>query len=259
MGVLNNDGWQFLGAIITFSFLTMAVLQLVNDLSPVRRVYQRIRLYRWIAGRAAQFERAKGGRALPPANADDALALLISNATGGHSRALFALPTPQLVAQMNAAAQIALENAEPCFPLLAVLSQPGEMNQGAPALAAIAAHLDDLVIVLEGPPPPLGPDISPDAKMRYDEKSKQYLEARNRLVHRIQRNLDSIQIALGYDSTVANQLLAVTVALLLAFLVITNRSDEVSDLLYFVLAMSAGALAPVLSDILTSFRRSTRP
>ena len=95
----------------------------------------------------------------PDVSATDAISQLRAHATGGHWLALFGLPPPQLVAQINAAAQGALENPKPNYSLVAVLSQPAETKIVSLVprdriMERLPSHIDDLKQLLNPPQPP---------------------------------------------------------------------------------------------------------
>jgi hypothetical protein len=183
------------------------------------------------------------------------LALLIAHSTGGREGAFYCLPPAQLVAQINAAAQSALESPDENFSLLAVLSQPVPVRmRGIVARPAIKVETNesDLVRVVEyHKSPPTTPE---------DPATKDYLAARTRLVHRIQRNLDGLQIVLARDSSVWNQSLAIVIATAIAFLWYSDRSAGFFTLRptagLILAGFSAGYLAPIFGDLVVAIRSS---
>src|SRR5436305_744899 len=143
--IMRRWDWNYaalLGYILALGAFTMALLQLINDMTPIRAVTHLLLVRRWIRRRvdlyaesnASNPERSERSGPTPaPADASandvtvtDAIAQLIAHATGGHWLALFGLAPPQLVAQINAAAQGALENPQANYALIAVLSQPAD-------------------------------------------------------------------------------------------------------------------------------------
>jgi hypothetical protein len=261
--------WNYanlLGYIVTLGAVTMALLQLINDLTPIRAICHTYLLRQWIGERVNLYKKQSGSR---PVSADDALAQLIAHATGGHWRALLGLPPPQLVAQINAAAQGALENPEANYSLIAVLSQPAETQiplvlQRGQVAARVPSHIEDLSVLLEAPSPPSPPVAEGDqtdagkAAKDYEDNMKRYVEARTRVVHRIQRNLDGMQITLGNTSALVTQLLAILISVLICYIITVNtRSDP--ERTYFatvlLLGISAGYIAPLLGDLVMGLRR----
>lgn len=256
---------KLIGYILALAAFTMALLQLINDLTPIRAICHTFLLRRWIDERAKLYKAAGP----TPISVDDALAQLIAHATGGHWRALLGLPPPQLVAQINAAAQGALENPEANYSLIAVLSQPAETQiplvlQGGTVATRLASHINDLIALLKPPQAPTPSSepadqgIAAKAAKDYDDSMKLYVEARTRVVHRIQRNLDGMQITLGNTSALVTQLLAILISVVICFIITINtRGDTERSYLATVLLLgaSAGYIAPLLSDLVIGLRR----
>ncbi len=244
--IYEMNGWQWLGLIIVLGAFTMAILQLFVDLTPVRSAFHAYRLREWIKRRVDLY-----GQKTPPVDSQETLAQLIAHATGGNSRAFLGLPPAQLVAQTNAAAQAALENPKGNFSLLAVLSQPAE-----PQVPFILRrkqttdgdmHFDDLLRLLS-PPPPDSPAM------------KEYLEARTRIVHQIQRNLDGMQITLGNQSFFFNQILAIVISVCIAYAALRTAVPTDPRAIYLVLlfGITGGYAAPILGDIVAAIRKLGR-
>ena len=270
-------GWELLGLIIALGAVAMALLQLITALTPLRSILHAIWLRRWIAKRVQQYldyamdyKRRKRERRiaqgfpadssddLPEINTNAAFAQLITQATGGHSRSLFGLPSSQLVAQINAAAQAALENPEPNLALLIVLTQPTEprvplilrARQAQPD-EDLAEYLEDLneVGVYSGSYPT---SESPELK--------RYMDARARSANRIQRNLDSMQITLGNDSAIADQIFAIFISICIAYLIVRTEqpNSSIPFLMTIVLGIAGGYAALILSDVVAAIHRIAR-
>ncbi len=224
------------GALVAAGALAMAILQVIKDLTPIRRGYQRRWVARWIEQRTNNFNRNLGQarpkpRGLSPVRADESQEMLAQLATGGQTRALYNLPAEQLVAQMNAAAQAALDYPPSYLPLLAVLSEGAAIEDVARVTAASGT---------KGAKAPAPED----------------LDARNRVGHRIQRNLDGVQIALGDDWTFWMQ----SVAILLTAGVIeiaVLRAPGASFTTFLValpIGILGGYLAPVARDLVAALQ-----
>lgn len=266
------NGWQLLGLIAALGAVTMAILQLVTDLFPLRSIFQAIWLRRWIGQRvtqhlksAAAVDAQSGEEATDaelkeevPRLRDDAFTQLILQATAGHSQAFFGLSTSQLVAQINAAAQAALENPEQNSLLLAVLTQ--STDPWAPLLirskkerndertSQYMGDLDEVGRYSGSYPPAESPEL------------KSYLDARTRLLHRIQRNLDSMQISLTNDAAWVNQIFAILISLGIAYLIIRTKEASSPSFWWMVLLLgvAGGYAAPLLGDIVVAIRRLGR-
>ncbi|MSP48376.1 MAG: hypothetical protein EXQ95_03505 [Alphaproteobacteria bacterium] len=220
------------GSLATFLFLlaaagtiSMAVIQIVKELIPVRRSYQRNWLTKWLAARVGVV--APPGAALAAVRSE-----LIELATGGDDRAFFELPAEQVVAQMNAAAQIAMDYPRRHTALLSVLS------------AGVSA--DDLATFLAGP---TGPEAQP-----------RYTDARNRIGHRLQRNLDGLLIALGNDWRWWMQIIAIALTLLIVEIaVVLSTNWSLAAILWAVpVGIIGGYLAPITRDLVAALQNLRR-
>jgi hypothetical protein len=291
--------WDLLGAIVLLAAVSMAFLQLINDLLPVRAIFHNWRLRKWIRQRAATYEQFSGkpkNRPFPVVDPEDARIQLISHSTGGNPWAFLGLPTDQLVAQINAASQIALEYPRQNFSLLAVLSQMSSpylltapsfltrrrerraSERGEPKKASKEDQmsgpvLKDLDIVYRYVPSlmkaePKGEGDAPSPRMPAPPPAN-YLDARNRLSHTIQRNLDGLQIILTNNSLVWTQLLAIVISIILipSAWWVTNlpMPSTVFDWpfmrtigLILLVGVAAGYVAPMLGDIVAAIRRLGR-
>ncbi len=87
---------------------------------------------------------------------------------------------------------------------------------------------------------------------------KRFMEARTRVVHRIQRNLDGLQITLGNTSSVITQILAILISIAICYIITINTrgdSQHTYILTVLLIGISAGYVAPVLGDVVTGIRR----
>jgi hypothetical protein len=239
-GIGNIATWQSVGVISAAGTLAMAVLQLIKDLTPVRRIYQRNWMRKWIAQHARYFNGAfdafniRKGK-VPAASPAKAEFLLIELATGGDEQAFYELAIEQMVAQMNAAVQITLDYPAKYRDLLVVVSD--------------GADISDIATVVNQSPE--GPGT------RRAEPTKQYLEARMRVGHRIQRNLDAVQIALGSRWQFWMQTTAVLLSILVleaAVLAVSGASSPTALLLAIPVGILGGYLAPVVRDLVAALQ-----
>jgi len=234
---LSGTAMTFAAALAIAGTIAMAILQVIKELTPVRRAYQRRWLDRWFAMRAERFTVAavNGDPMLAhryplPVDAAEAQTSLVDLATGGESDAFYDLSIEQVVAQMNAAAQIALEYPHRYFPLLVTLSQ--------------GADIDDVVRVVAR------------AEMDIREPDPAALDARNRVGHRIQRNLDGIQIALGsrWKLWMQSASIALTGVCVEVAIVANVRYDWLTLLVGVLLGILGGYLAPVTRDLIAALQ-----
>lgn len=236
---LSGTAMTFAGALAIAGTLAMAILQVIKELTPVRRRYQRKWLERWFNARAERFKVKAADKPHDiiqpylPLNAKEVQSTLVDLATGGEVNAFYDLNIEQVVAQMNSAAQIALEYPRAYFPLLAILSQ--------------GANMEDVAQIVGGAGAKAGGSGSEPAA----------LDARNRVAHRIQRNLDGIQIALGSRWKLWMQAVAITLTVLFVELaIITNVKDYsgVTLLVGIALGIVGGYLAPITRDVVAALQ-----
>ena len=195
--------WLTLASSAGLGVVSMAVVQLLKDLSPIRTFWQR----RWIE--AVVDEQARKTKV---DGAQNVLPDLINLATAGNARALYGLPINQLAGQLNAAAGVVLD------------SPPRHPNLFR--VMAAGADADDLATLLAPPPQArTSSDASPGDK----ETVTRFVDARNRVAHQVQRNLDALQIAMTFRWQLYLQLLSIAVSGAIA-------------------AVSAVALFPALKD-----------
>ncbi len=225
-------GWALFGLLTAAGTISMAVLQVFKDLTPIRRWYQRHWIRRWIERRAESFNErlrsSKGSkRELAPVHPQRASDVLLELATGGDERALFELAIEQLVAQMNAAAQAALDYPKHYRDLLLVLSE--------------GADIADAALVVRGR------KGIPQA----------YLDSRNRVGNRIQRNLDGVQIALGsrwrfwmHSTAIVLSIIIIDTALYYA----VGGFKPAAMIGGAVIGIVGGYLAPVTRDLVAALQ-----
>jgi hypothetical protein len=117
-------------------------------------------------------------------------------------------------------------------------------------------------VVISGTTPPLTPVYLPPPE---------YNDARNRVAHRMQRNLDAIHIAIASDWKYVMQGLALVLSVAASYYLVFRTSAPISDesirdydrlpvdfsraqILAVVVGISAGFLAPVLRDVLAALQ-----
>jgi hypothetical protein len=233
------SGWTAFAAITAAGTVAMAMLQVVKDLTPIRRMYQRWWLERWISQRVAEYAGARrhsnvNQRVLPAVSAPRAETLMLELSTGGEEDAFYELAIEQMVAQINAAAQITLDYPKTYCDLLVVLSEGADLGD----VAAVIAQ-------------------SPEgSRTRRKEPSAKYLEARARVSHRVQRNLDAVQIALGNRWQFFLQLTAMILSvLLIEIAVVTVTGFKSGPMAWAVLlGILGGYLAPVARDVVAALQ-----
>ena len=162
------------------------------------------------------------------------LTKLVRLATGGDKKAFLSLPAEQLAGQINAAAQVAIDYPETYFNLLLCLASQADKG--------------DFITILK----PLPNRSDPE----FEEAKRKAVDARNRISHQVQRNLDGFQISLSFRWKMWNQVVAFVLS---AFLISLSFAIYLKDplfgkkwFLYFVVGFIGGFLAPVAKDMVTA-------
>ncbi|MGE0563665.1 MAG: hypothetical protein AB7O50_04050 [Pseudolabrys sp.] len=233
--------WRTIGAIVAAGTIAMAFLQMLKDLTPIRRIYQRFWLKRWLRehadsdgdARSTSSARSTLRTRSSPEKTHDRL---IELTTGGAERAFYDLPSEQIVAQMNAAAQLVLDYPKKYSDVLVVMAD--------------GADADDIAAILDS-----SPRGTRSAKSK-SERSQEFLEARVRVNHQIQRNLDAIQIALSNSWRFWMQIMSILLSTLIIVLSVMNTGDvRFSTILIAALVgLAGGYLAPVSRDLVVALQ-----
>ena len=271
--------WEYVGYILVIGAIAMALLQIINEFSTLRAGFQSDWLKTWMEDRIKRFKEAKTRNqsqdlGIPDISLGDAMSQLIAHATGGDQHAFFSLVTNQFVGQINAAAQIAIDNPKENFSLIAVLAQASLTSvsfQKSITLTATSEKQDlgDLSTLLRyerpatSPPDAQAPATpSPTAPSPTAPPSEaSYLEARNRVVHRIQRNLDSIQIVFSKSAARVDVLVSVGIGLCAGPVMfwVGGRGFLTGLLIGIPTGIAGGYIGPILNDIVLAIRRTAQP
>lgn len=222
----------------------MALIQTLKDQTPVRALYQRQRVRRWIAEGLADFQ--NGQATLPDEvrismeglDAATAESDLLRLATDGDVKAFYALEIEKLCGQLNAAAQAIVQ-----FP-----------NQHLSALAVLASEAspDDLATFKAGMVGSLGTPPTP--------QQAAYVAARAQVTQQIQRAIDALQISVGADwqTHLQQASLVLTVAIFEVLLYKSHTlSGELGALTWVwgvFLGILSGFLAPISRDVVAAIQ-----
>jgi len=229
---IDRYGFALLVALSGVGIVTMALLQLVKDLLPSRRAFQR----RWFEG----WFMASAGRAMVgPSRAEDALRSLIDLATAGDAKALYDLPVEQFAGQINAAVQSVLDYPERYGDVMRILAQ--------------RADPEDIEGLCKGRPV----EQDQEGEKEYQAAIDGYLQKRNRVAQHIQRSLDAVQIAMGGRWRAILQWLSVmlsTVIIMAALTVYGGREFWTGAHFAYALivAVLGGFIAPVARDLVAA-------
>ena len=225
--------WNAMLALTAAGTISMAVLQVIKELTPFRRNYQRRWFERWIDARANDFEKTAQNAKQSARPASEikvaAKAEVVGLATGGLADALYDLYSEDMVAQINLAAQVTLDAPKRYEALLSVLSEGTLPN--------------DLTVIMAGQPK--------------NGSTQDYFDARNRVSRRIQRNLDGVRIALSNRWKFWMQVISVALTagvVEIAVWVGTDGSWSACGLA-LPIGIIGGYLAPITRDLLAALQK----
>lgn len=224
--------WPLALVTLAISTLATALVQLLKDLLPIRRRFQRRFLANWFSERLTAQSKSTAHKELIDAETD-----LIHLATGGDRSAFYDLETPQLCGQMNAAAQMALAYPDRHPALLRFLAPEADERDMQSIVQSASESMP-----------------SEGAQMNA------VLDARNRITHHLQRSIDALQIAMGFRWKFYVQVVVYIICFAGAFvsLYAVKRGDYT---LWEAIAVGivAGFASPVISDIAAAINRWRKP
>jgi hypothetical protein len=216
---------------LAISTIATAFVQLLKDLLPVRRKFQRRFLAKWFSERlsAAEREKLTAHEKLLEAEED-----LIHLATGGDRDAFYDLEPAQLCGQMNSAAQIAVAYPDRHPALICFL--------------APEANDDDIDVIVKS--------AGADAEQNTPENVNKVLDARNRVTHHLQRSIDALQIAMSFQWKFYVQAVVYVICFAAAFVslfAVKRGGYTVAEAI--AVAVVAGFASPIISDIAVAIYR----
>jgi hypothetical protein len=270
INVVSQHSYSFFTAIAAVGVLSMAVIQTMKDMFPLRNWFQQVALEDWLRQKASQSRRqwddwlrkdgqqwfadetVRGTTWLRPTDAEElsngpdperAEQDLIKLATDGDSKALYDLPIEQLCGQLNAAAQV-------------VLDQPREHPDLMRSIASVADPADIARVMFppreaNGPRPP----EPGDAQRRYDS----FIDARNRVTHQIQRAIDALQVSAGFRWKFYLQLASIVLSGIIAAIGVWTFGNIPGFwqrlLTTLAVGVLGGFLAPVARDLVAALQQ----
>lgn len=213
-------------ALMAVATVAMAILQIIKEVTPARRLFQRNWMTKWIATQVRAFDELH--RTAPrTANASIAETSLVELATGRLADAFYDLSAEEMMQQANAAGQIVLDEATRYPDLLYVLSE--------------GASAKDLDLVEAGLPA--------------SGSTQNYFEARARLTRRMARNLDGARLALSNRWKLWMQITALALTVVAVEAVVWRTYDVGTYVLAIVVGVVGGYIAPVARDLLAALQR----
>jgi len=219
--------WPLASAAFAIAAIATALVQLLKDLLPIRRRFQRRFLAKWFSQRLSARSKTVANAQLVEAEID-----LVHLATGGDRNAFYDLEPAQLCGQMNSAAQMAVAYPNRHPALLRFLAP--EANDG------------DIETLTAG------------KKDQGDVNA--LLDARNRVTHHLQRSIDALQISMSFQWKFYVQVVIYGVCVVLAFIsVFAVKQGKYTVAEAIAVAIVAGFLSPVISDIAAAINRWRKP
>lgn len=217
IGVLTDrlDMWTsavkgLLLPLVAVGILTSALVEAFKSIAQPRAGYHRYKVLRWVNRDAGNYQ------------------TLVNLATAGDETTLMRLPTDQLMGQINAAVQIAVQ---------AVIQDPTQ-----DAYASLIRTIGNVA-----PPNLVNALIGPDTT----EEDRQ--RAAPRLLPFIQRRLDGLQLSIESRWKTYLQWLAVAVGAGIIFL---TMFDEVNFITLVGMSLVGGMVAPIARDIVAAINNA---
>jgi len=234
--------------------IVMALLELLKALFYARRRFHEYEMRRWLDGR--KIDRVLDILRLDGSSGSEPWREFIELVTGGYAtkRAVFDQPIEKLMAQIQAATNMALDFPDRYPALFGFLTMRPPLKPATPAgtpLPRSDAELWQSAAKLRG-------ESAISNEMRIGA------EARARLQNLVARQLDALQTEVYFRWSRSNQLVATSAAAVLTFLVLfaSITVDTPNELaIAIVLSLFAGLVSPFAKDLasgLSSFARSSR-
>ncbi len=224
-------------AVAAVGTLAMAVVQALKDLTPLRARFQRAAFVAWLH-RNRRWSTILRYFRRPPTESHVEREI-IRLATCGDRDAFFDLEIEKLCGQLSSAASIVVD-----FP---------EQNSEVMETLAAAARGDDVEHVRK---------VASYSRSAFqtlkDRDPQQYdsaVNARARLMHQIQRNIDAFQIGTGFRWKMVLQLLAASISYLIVMIGIGMQTPQGLERVWIIIkavpfAILAAVVAPIARDLL---------
>jgi hypothetical protein len=240
---MNGSFWTtFLLSVAGLGTLTMAILQAIKQGIPIRRWFQKYQMANWLKLHASV---AKQNLGLDPCwtKAEEQIILL---STDGDAGAFYDLEIEKLCGQWNAAIQI-------------VIDSPATYLDFFSCVAARASKTDFDEVMRRALPEPS--PVTAEAKPTPEEqisrlpRRQEFMDARYRVAHQVQRAVDSFQIKTSFRWKWMFQIASFALSFFLALsaMKISTHDTHIGQTLIW--AAVAGFLAPVARDLLAAIQK----
>lgn len=232
--------------------LSMALIQTAKNMLPLRRWFQRSRVEHWLRDRASRFNNTKPAH---PLDLSAAKKDLVHLATAGDSDAFYDLPIEQLCGQLNSSTQVILDYPALHWDLLCCLASEANPQDLTALDSSDKAKVDARKALFRKP----AAELVNTERDQLDE----YVAARNRVSHQIQRAVDSLQISVGFRWKFWMQLASILLSAVVGVAAViigthhfrANLSFEHKLGLIVLTAVLSGFLAPVARDLVAAIEQ----
>lgn len=242
--------------LIGIAALSMAIIQTAKNMFRLRYWFQRAHVESWLAGRAASAPAPQtAGAAQLTADPVPAKEHLLRLAASGDAHALYSLPIEQLCGQINASTQILLDYPKLHWSLLNTLASKAHGED----LDTIRTTDQEKLKEFSRTTPAESAQFRDPAYAANRKQLADYVEARNRISHQIQRSVDSLQISVSLRWKFWMQLASILISAFLGFiaLVIVGHPLNTPSAATFILlsAVFSGLIASSARDLLAALER----
>jgi hypothetical protein len=237
-----HSAYPFFTATLIVGLLSMALIQVLKDLLPIRRWFQQHWVRQWLGQRSTLI----GERAQLP-DLEKVEQDLVQLATDGDVGSLYNLPIEQLCGQLNAAAQAVLDHPKEHEGLLWYLAAKAEKDDVSKVLDCSAVYREQSGTKLEGT------DLS---------AFKSCVDARNRVAHQVQRAIDALQLSAGNRWKLWIQIFAIALSGMIAIIWEWSSGEGGRTLerieVTLAVAILGGFIAPVGRDLLAALESARK-
>jgi hypothetical protein len=221
----------FATAMAAVGALSMAFIQTLKDMFPIRRAFQKKFLGDWLASKS----KAADGSGSQRTDSFAAERDLIRLATASDRDAFYDLATEQLCGQINSAAQVIIEFPHKHRDLFLCLTAVAEPEDVA-LMLRVSEH---------PPPPPVPQDV---------------IDAKGRVIHAVQRAIDGFQIAIAFRWKFWLQIASffLSFSIVVTALWISEGTIAMNGVTFFgviVMGIAGGFLAPVARDLVAALEK----
>ena len=236
---LNSNFWTaFLLSVAGLGTLTMAILQAFKEGLPIRRWFQQYQMKQWLILHAS-LAKANFGQEPSWTEAQDQIVIL---STDGDFGAFYDLEIEKLCGQLNAAIQIAIDSPKSYPEFFSCI-----------AARALKTDFDEVMEDSYDARLPLNAEAISNLEKSRLTRTQRYTDARYRVIHQIQRAIDSFQIKTSFRWRWMFQIASFILSFLLALSVVKFNLDHFAATLMW--AAIAGFLAPVARDLFAAIQK----